>query len=75
MKKTFLAAYLAFALMGTIAPNRANASADDDKKAVAALDTQYQAAVEKNDAAKRKSEIGTGDGRANPLSSGTVERY
>jgi ketosteroid isomerase-like protein len=28
-----------------------NASADDDKKAVAALDTQYQAAVEKNDAA------------------------
>jgi ketosteroid isomerase-like protein len=51
MKKTFLAAYLAFALMGTIAPNRANASADDDKKAVAALDTQYQAAVEKNDAA------------------------
>ena len=31
--------------------NRMNASADDDQKAVAALDTQYQAAVEKNDAA------------------------
>jgi ketosteroid isomerase-like protein len=30
---------------------RMNAAADDDKKAVAALDTQYQAAVEKNDAA------------------------
>jgi ketosteroid isomerase-like protein len=28
-----------------------NASADDDKKTVAALDTQYQAAVERNDAA------------------------
>ena len=31
--------------------NPANASADDDQRAVAALDTQYQAAVEKNDAA------------------------
>lgn len=31
--------------------SRMHASADDDKKAVAALDTQYQAAVEKNDAA------------------------
>jgi ketosteroid isomerase-like protein len=30
---------------------RMNASDDDDKKAVALLDTQYQAAVEKNDAA------------------------
>ena len=32
------------------ATNPALASVDDDKKAVAALDTQYQAAVEKNDA-------------------------
>jgi len=30
---------------------RMNASDEDDKKAVALLDTQYQAAVEKNDAA------------------------
>ena len=30
--------------------NLAAASADEDKKAVAALDTQYQAAVERNDA-------------------------
>jgi hypothetical protein len=34
-----------------LVPTHINASADDDKKAVAALDTQYQAAVEKNDAA------------------------
>ncbi len=34
--------------MNTINP--ALASVDDDKKAVAALDTRYQAAVEKNDA-------------------------
>jgi ketosteroid isomerase-like protein len=38
-------------IMLAIGVNRMNASADDDKKAVAALDTQYQAAVEKNDAA------------------------
>ena len=37
--------------MLAVGVNRMNASADDDKKAVAALDTQYQAAVEKNDAA------------------------
>jgi len=37
--------------MLAIGVNRMNASADEDKKAVAALDTQYQAAVEKNDAA------------------------
>ena len=35
----------------TVGANRADASADDDKKTVAALDTQYQAAVERNDAA------------------------
>lgn len=38
-------------IMLAIGVNRVNASADDDKKAVAALDTQYQAAVEKIDAA------------------------
>ena len=38
-------------IMLAIDVNHMNASADDDKKAVAALDTQYQAAVEKNDAA------------------------
>ena len=37
--------------MLAVGVNRMNASADEDKKAVAALDTQYQAAVEKNDAA------------------------
>src|SRR5580765_6853541 len=51
MTKALLAACLAFALIATIVANRANASLDNDKKAVAALDTQYQAAVEKNDAA------------------------
>ena len=39
------------AIMLAVGLNRMNASADDDQKAVAALDTQYQAAVEKNDAA------------------------
>jgi ketosteroid isomerase-like protein len=38
-------------IMLAVGVNRMNASADEDKKAVAALDTQYQAAVEKNDAA------------------------
>ena len=38
-------------IMLAVGANRMNASADEDKKAVAALDTQYQAAVEKNDAA------------------------
>ena len=38
-------------IMLAIGVNRMNASADEDKKAVAALDIQYQAAVEKNDAA------------------------
>jgi ketosteroid isomerase-like protein len=37
-------------VMLAIGLNRMNASADDDKKAIGALDTQYQAAVEKNDA-------------------------
>jgi ketosteroid isomerase-like protein len=34
-----------------LAGNKANPTADDDEKQVAALDTQYQAAVAKNDAA------------------------
>jgi ketosteroid isomerase-like protein len=38
-------------IMLAVGVNRMNASADEDKKAVAALDTQYQAAVEKNDSA------------------------
>jgi hypothetical protein len=32
-------------------PTNTSASANDDKKAVAALDTEYQAAVKNNDAA------------------------
>jgi ketosteroid isomerase-like protein len=42
---------LALSSFAAIAVARLNASADEDKKAVAALDTAYQAAVEKNDAA------------------------
>src|SRR5262245_35428485 len=37
--------------IATFMVRRANASASDDASAVAALDKQYQAAVEKNDAA------------------------
>ncbi len=48
--KTLLGIGIAVILLA-IGVNRVNASADDDKKAVAALDTQYQAAVEKIDAA------------------------
>jgi ketosteroid isomerase-like protein len=40
-----------FAAIFVNAAVAAKASADDDKKAVAALDTEYQAAVKKNDAA------------------------
>jgi hypothetical protein len=35
-----------------ITANRANASSDNDQKALAALDTEYQEAVKKNDGAK-----------------------
>jgi uncharacterized protein (TIGR02246 family) len=45
-KKTALAAACAFPLM--VAPALGNA--DDDRRIVAALDTAYQAAVERNDA-------------------------
>ena len=40
----------AFALAALV-PGRSSGSAADDEKAVAALDTEYQAAVERNDAA------------------------
>lgn len=40
-----------FAAIAVNAAIAANAAGDDDKKAVAALDTEYQAAVKKNDAA------------------------
>lgn len=40
----------AFAL-AVVVPGRSHASVADDEKAVAALDTEYQAAVERNDAA------------------------
>lgn len=46
----FLATWLALAVVGVIALLGARASASDDAKIIAALDTQYQAAVEKNDA-------------------------
>jgi ketosteroid isomerase-like protein len=42
---------LAIAALVLIAPAKANASPGDDAKAVAALDTQYQAAVKVNDVA------------------------
>ena len=45
-----LATVLACLLVLGVAAGRANSSATDDKKIVADLDTQYQAAVEKNDA-------------------------
>lgn len=45
-KRTAIAAALAFPLMVT----SALANADDDRRTVAALDTAYQAAVERNDA-------------------------
>jgi ketosteroid isomerase-like protein len=41
---------LAVTLFLTIVPVRSNASVVDDEKTVAALDTEYQAAVGKNDA-------------------------
>jgi ketosteroid isomerase-like protein len=49
--KTFLAIVLALGTLVAIAVNNANPSSAEDAKAVAALDKQYQAAVEKNDAA------------------------
>ncbi len=42
---------LAIGTFAAISVKAANASGDDDKKAVGALDAEYQAAVKKNDAA------------------------
>src|ERR1700738_3446987 len=47
----FLVIGVAVIVLVAISMNRVSASSDEDQKAVAALDTQYQAAVEKNDAA------------------------
>ena len=47
----FATLYVAIAIFMTIVPARSNALAVDDEKTIAALDTAYQAAVEKNDAA------------------------
>ncbi len=44
-------AFFASAIFLTLAPAGSNASTADDEKTVAALDTEYQAAVAKNDAA------------------------
>jgi ketosteroid isomerase-like protein len=49
--RTILAGGLTLAVLVVMAVHSANASADDDRKTVAALDTQYQAAVKNNDAA------------------------
>jgi ketosteroid isomerase-like protein len=50
-KRAAVAAVLAIGALGALAPAVARAGTADDEKAVAALDTQYQAAVAKNDAA------------------------
>jgi ketosteroid isomerase-like protein len=49
--RPFLATALALGALVTIAAGRANSPANDDKKTVADLDTQYQAAVKINDSA------------------------
>jgi ketosteroid isomerase-like protein len=46
-----MSTWLAVATLVVIVPGLASASPDDDKKIVAALDTEYQAAVRNNDAA------------------------
>jgi ketosteroid isomerase-like protein len=48
--KSRIMAVLATVLLMTLMTTTTNALSSDDEKAVAALDTQYQAAVEKNDA-------------------------
>ena len=47
----FLAGGLALGILVAVAVNSANVPIHDDQKTVAELDTQYQAAVKKNDAA------------------------
>lgn len=48
---TFLAGLLALGMLTAIPFSDASASVADDERAVAVLDTEYQAAVKKNDAA------------------------
>ena len=50
-KRAVAATVLAIGALAALAPAVARAGTADDEKAVAALDTQYQAAVAKNDAA------------------------
>ena len=50
-KRAVAAAVLAIGALAALAPAVARAGTAEDEKAVAALDTQYQAAVAKNDAA------------------------
>jgi len=47
----FLAGELALGILAAVAVNAANVPIHDDQKTVAELDSQYQAAVKKNDAA------------------------
>ncbi len=47
----FLAGGLALGILAAVAVNAANVPIHDDQKTVAELDSQYQAAVKKNDAA------------------------
>jgi ketosteroid isomerase-like protein len=51
MKMRFLARGLALGILAVMVMQAAKAASADDKKAIAQLDTQYQAAVLKNDAA------------------------
>jgi ketosteroid isomerase-like protein len=51
IKTTLLKVGLTLAILLTIAVTSSNAAPADDRNAVAALDTQYQAAVKSNDAA------------------------
>ena len=50
-KRAVAAAFLAIGALAAIGPAPARGGTAEDEKAVAALDTQYQAAVAKNDAA------------------------
>ncbi len=50
-KAAVVAAFLGFGVLAVLEPAAVLAGVADDEKAVAALDTQYQAAVAKNDAA------------------------
>jgi ketosteroid isomerase-like protein len=49
--RTIIAAGLTLTMLVAIAARSVSASADDDRKTVAALDTHYQTAVKNNDAA------------------------